>query len=59
MEEQVRWFYIVVLALFVIFGRKFRDAWKDESPKAPRRRLLFGGLCVACFLVVAFFEIQF
>lgn len=57
--EPYRYFYIVVLAVFVIAGRKFLDAWREESPKAPRRRLLFGGLCLACFLVVGFFEIQF
>ncbi len=56
--EQVRYFYILALAVFVIAGRKFLDAWKDESPKALPRRLIFGGLCLACFLVVAFFEVQ-
>lgn len=56
--EQAGYFYIVVLAVFVIAGRKFLDAWRDESPKAFMRRVLFGGLCLACFLVVAFFEIQ-
>ena len=56
--EQYRYFYIVVLAVFVISGRKFLDAWRDDSPKSPRRRLIFGSLCVACFLVVAFFEVQ-
>ena len=56
--EQVRYFYILVLAVFVIAGRKFLDAWRDESPKAPRRRLIFGCLCLGCFVVVAFFEVQ-
>ena len=56
--EQARYFYILVLALFVIAGRKFLDAWRDESPGSRRRRLIFGGLCLACFLVVAFFEIR-
>ena len=56
--EQAGLFYIVVLAVFVIAGRKFLDAWRDESPKGRTRRFLFGGLCFACFLVVAFFEIQ-
>ena len=56
--EQVRWFYIVVLAIFVISGRKFLDAWKDEAPHAVKRRVIFGSLCLGCFLVVAFFEVQ-
>ena len=56
--EQTRYSYIVVLALFVIAGRKFLDAWRDESPKGRMRRLIFGSLCLACFLVVAFFELQ-
>ena len=56
--EQARYFYILLLALFVIAGRKFLDAWRDDSPGGGRRRLLFGGLCFACFLVVAFFEIR-
>ena len=54
----VRYVYIVILAIFVIAGRKFLDAWRDESPKGPRRRLVFGGLCLGCFLVVAFFEVK-
>ncbi len=56
--EQIRFFYILVLGVFVIAGRKFLDAWRDESPKGPMRRLIFGGLCLACFLVVAFFEVR-
>ena len=56
--EQIRYFYILALALFVIAGRKFLDAWRDESPKAPTRRLIFASLCLACFLLVAFFEVQ-
>ena len=56
--EQVRYLYILLLALFVIAGRKFLDSWRDESPKGPARRLVFGGLCLACFLVVAFFEVR-
>ena len=55
---QSRYLYIVVLAVFVIAGRKFLDAWRDESPKGPKRRLIFGSLCLACFIVVAFFEVQ-
>ncbi len=55
---QSRYLYILVLAVFVIAGRKFLDAWRDESPKGPARRLIFGCLCVACFIVVAFFEVQ-
>ena len=31
--EQARFLYIVALAVFVIAGRKFLDAWRDESPK--------------------------
>ncbi len=56
--EQIRYLYILALALFIIAGRKFLDAWRDESPKAPTRRLIFGSLCLACFLVVAFFEVR-
>lgn len=55
---QSRYLYILVLAVFVIAGRKFMDAWRDESPKGPKRRLIFGSLCLACFIVVAFFEVQ-
>ena len=55
---QARYFYILLLALFVIAGRKFLDAWRDESPGGLWRRLFYGGLCLACFLVVAFFEVQ-
>lgn len=53
-----RGFYIVVLAVFVIAGRKFLDAWRDETAKGRPRRILFGALCFACFLVVAFFEVR-
>ncbi|WP_179954261.1 hypothetical protein [Denitrobaculum tricleocarpae] len=56
--EQGRYLYILVLAVFVIAGRKFLDAWRDEAPGGTTRRVLFGGLCLACFLIVAFFEIQ-
>ena len=56
--ENHRYLYILVLAVFVIAGRKFLDAWRDESASAPKRRLLFGALCLACFLAVAFFEIR-
>ena len=56
--EELRYFYILVLAVFVISGRKFRDAWKDETDKGRKQRIFFGCLCVACFLVVAFFEVQ-
>jgi hypothetical protein len=56
--EQIRYFYILALALFVIAGRKFLDAWRDDSPRGLTRRLIFGGLCLACFLVVAFFEVR-
>ena len=56
--EQARFLYIVALAVFVIAGRKFLDAWRDESPKGRLRRLIFGGLCLTCFLGVAFFEVQ-
>ena len=52
-------FPVVQAAVFVIAGRKFLDSWREETPTAPRRRLLFGGLCLGCFLVVGFFEIQF
>lgn len=55
---QSRYLYILVLAVFVIAGRKFLDAWRDESPRGPVRRVFFGCLCLACFLVVAFFEVQ-
>lgn len=56
--EQIRYLYILVLAVFVIAGRKFLDAWRDDSPKGHKRRLLFGSLCLGCFLVVAFFEVR-
>jgi len=56
--EESRYSYIVVLTIFVIAGRKFLDAWRDESPKGRTRRLIFGSLCLACFLFVAFFEVQ-
>lgn len=56
--ELGRGFYIIVLAVFVIAGRKFLDAWRDEGPKGRARRILFGALCLACFLVVAFFEVR-
>lgn len=56
--EQIGYLYALVLAVFVIAGRKFLDAWRDDSPNAPTRRFIFGSLCLACFLVVAFFEIR-
>lgn len=56
--ELGRGFYIIVLAVFVIAGRKFLDAWRDEAPRARVRRILFGALCLGCFLVVAFFEVR-
>ena len=56
--DEIRYLYILVLAVFVIAGRKFLDAWRDDSPKGPPRRVIFGALCLACFLAVAFFEIR-
>lgn len=56
--ELGRYFYILVLAVFVIAGRKFLDVWRDETTGAPVRRIIFGSLCLACFLFVAFFEVQ-
>ena len=56
--ENIRYFYIIVLAVFVVSGRKFLDSWRDETPKALHRRLFFGALCLACFLIVAFFEVR-
>ncbi len=56
--DNLRYFYIIVLAVFVVAGRKFLDAWRDDTPKGLPRRLFFGGLCLACFLVVAFFEVR-
>ncbi|MCG8594371.1 MAG: hypothetical protein MI785_08360 [Kiloniellales bacterium] len=56
--EPARYFYILLLALFVIAGRKFLDAWRDETRRGRRQRLVFGGLCLACFVAVAFFEVR-
>lgn len=56
--ELARYLYILLLAIFVIAGRKFLDAWRDQTRGGLVRRLLFGGLCLACFVVVAFFEIR-
>lgn len=56
--EQARYLYILLLALFVIAGRKFLDSWRDETPRGRRQRLIFGGLCLACFVAVAFFEVR-
>ena len=57
-SESPRYLYIVVLAVFVIAGRKFLDAWRDETPGGRIKRFLFGSLCFGCFLVVAFFEVR-
>ena len=56
--EQNSYIYILILALFVIAGRKFLDAWRDETTAGIRRRFVFGGLCLACFLTIAIFEIR-
>lgn len=56
--EPNRYFYILILILFVLAGRKFRDAWRDETDLGFKRRLGFGGLCLACFLVIALFEVM-
>ena len=56
--EFSRYTYILVLAVFVVSGRKFLDAWRDETPGGRIRRYAFGALCFACFLVVAFFEVR-
>ena len=56
--EHDRTFYIVVLAVFVVAGRKFLDAWRDETRRGRIQRIVFGTLCLACFLIVAFFEIR-
>ena len=53
-----RYVYIVVLAVFVVSGRKFLDAWRSEAPSGRMRRFAFGALCLACFLIVAFFEVR-
>lgn len=56
--EQSRYVYILILALFIIAGRKFLDAWRDETAAGSRRRFGFGGLCLACFLAIAFYEVM-
>lgn len=56
--DQSRYVYIVILALFVIAGRKFMDAWRDETPAGTRRRFTFGSLSLACFLAIALFEVM-
>ena len=56
--EQSRYFYILILALFIVAGRKFLDAWRDETAAGARRRFAFGGLSLACFLAIALFEVM-
>ncbi len=56
--DHSRYVYILVLAVFVVSGRKFLDAWRNESPRGRLQRFAYGGLCLACFLVVAFFEVR-
>lgn len=56
--ESYRIIYVLILAVFVIAGRKFLDAWRNETPAGARQRWLYGGACFACFLVVAFFEVR-
>ena len=56
--EFSRYYYIVILAVFVVSGRKFLDAWRNETPRGRVQRYVFGMLCLACFLIVAFFEVQ-
>jgi hypothetical protein len=40
-----RYFYILILALFVIADRKFLDAWCDETSVGLKRRFVSGGVC--------------
>lgn len=56
--EHSRYLYILILALFVIAGRQFLDAWRDDTPTGPKRRFAFGGVCFACFLAIALFEMR-
>ena len=56
--EFSRYYYIIILAVFVVSGRKFLDAWRNETPRGRILRYVFGTLCLVCFLIVAFFEVQ-
>jgi len=52
-----RLLFIAALIGFVIAGRKFLDAWRDKTERGRTLRLLYGGLCLACFLALGFFEL--
>jgi hypothetical protein len=55
--DPMRLFFIFALIGFVISGRKFMDAWRDESDRGRPRRYIFGGLCLAFFVAMGFFEL--
>lgn len=55
--DPTRIFFVLALICFVVSGRKFLDAWRDDTEKGRPRRFLFGGLCLVCFIVMGFFEL--
>lgn len=55
--DPFRLFFVLALIGFVIAGRKFLDAWRNESEGGRPRRFLYGALCLACFVIMGFFEL--
>ena len=55
--DPIRIAFILALVAFVVSGRKFLDAWRDESDRGRPRRFIYGGLCLACFIALGFFSL--
>lgn len=55
--DELRLLFILALIGFVVSGRKFLDSWRVEGEKSRTRRFLFGGICLACFVAMGFFEL--
>lgn len=46
--------FIAALVLFVLAGRLFLLTWRQETARPWLRRVVYGALCLAGFVVVAF-----
>lgn len=56
--ETTRWLFILALAGFVLAGRGFLAAIRSEVAADRRRAVIYGLIVVACFLLLAFFQIR-
>jgi len=55
--DPIRLLVILALIGFVLSGRKFLDAWRIKGKGGRPLRVLYGALCLACFVIIGFFQL--